>query len=155
MTTQPNISISIQHQTLELHAHGAVLASYPISSARNGIGFEPGSLCTPIGRFIVSEKIGGNAPVNTIFKSRIAIDIWDPCQAPSDDDLITTRILWLAGIDPQNANTKERFIYIHGTNHEDEIGTPASCGCIRMKNTDIIELFDKTPIETSVFIHEI
>ena len=95
---------------------------------------------TPTGRFCVAKKIGHEMPSGTIFQSRVALKPGDPL--PPIDDLVMSRILWLAGLDEQNANTGGRFIYIHGTKHEDKIGTPASCGCVRMRNADVIELFD-------------
>lgn len=153
MSNSPNIFVSVASQTLELRDGDDVLHSYPISTAANGTGFEEGSYRTPIGNFIISEKFGHEAPINTTFKSREATGTWDPCET-CEADLITTRILWLDGTDEQNANSKARYIYIHGTNHEDKIGTPASCGCIRMRNEDIIQLFDLTPEGTPVVIQE-
>jgi lipoprotein-anchoring transpeptidase ErfK/SrfK len=79
-------------------------------------------------------------PHGTVFQSRVPLGPTDPL--PQTEDLITSRILWLDGLDPDNGNTKERFIYIHGTKHENRIGRPDSHGCIRMRNADIIELFD-------------
>lgn len=144
-----HIEISITLQLLTLH--DGKQFSYPISSAKNGIGSEEGSFKTPIGNFIIAEKIGENEPIFTTFVGRVAQGIWDPA-INSDDDMITSRILWLDGQDTENANTKSRYIYIHGTNHEDKIGTPESCGCIRMQNKDIIKLFDKVTIGTPVKI---
>ncbi|MFC4993562.1 L,D-transpeptidase family protein [Rubritalea tangerina] len=146
-----HILISINKQTLQLMEQNVVLHSYPISSAKNGIGFEEGSYQTPTGNFLISEKHGHDAPIHTIFKGRKAVDLWNP-EHHSDQDLVTTRILWLEGLDPNNLNTKERYIYIHGTNHEDSIGSPSSCGCIRMRNLDIIELFDAVTENTPVQI---
>lgn len=79
-------------------------------------------------------------PHGTIFRARVALESGEPL--PDTEDLITSRILWLDGVDPHNANTKERYVYIHGTKHEDRIGEPDSHGCIRMRNADVIELFD-------------
>lgn len=151
MSTSLNIFVSVASQTLELRDGDHVLHSYPISTAANGTGFEEGSYCTPTGNFIISEKFGHDEPIHTTFKGRIPTGVWDPCEC-CDADLITTRILWLDGTDVENANSKARYIYIHGTNHEDKIGTPASCGCIRMRNEDIIQLFDLTPEGTVVRI---
>lgn len=153
MTTSPTIEISIQQQTLQLLDSGSVIATYPISSSKNGIGFEFGSYCTPTGSFVICEKIGADAPIYTVFKSRQPVGVWDPELPPLEDDLITTRILWLDGTEPDNSNSMLRYIYIHGTNHEDSIGKPASCGCIRMNNADIIELFELVSTGTAVFIH--
>lgn len=143
--------ISISDQTLTLKQEGDASLSFPISSAKRGIGSAEGSYKTPTGNFLICEKFGHNAPIYTTFKARQASGMWST-EDVSDDDLITSRILWLEGIDPGNSNTKERFIYIHGTNHEDKIGAPHSCGCIRMNNRDIIELFEKVGVGTAVQI---
>jgi lipoprotein-anchoring transpeptidase ErfK/SrfK len=107
---------------------------------------------TPIGRFSVAEKIGGDMPASTIFRSRVALTPGEPF--PPTDDLVMSRILWLDGLEEQNANTRGRFIYIHGTKHENKIGTAASCGCVRMRNADVIELFDLVDEGTPVVIDE-
>jgi lipoprotein-anchoring transpeptidase ErfK/SrfK len=91
-------------------------------------------------------------PHGTVFKSRVPLGPDDPL--PQTEDLITSRILWLDGQDSENANTKERYIYIHGTKHEDRIGTPDSHGCIRMRNTDVIDLFELVDEGTPVVIAE-
>jgi lipoprotein-anchoring transpeptidase ErfK/SrfK len=143
------IGISLRDQVLTLEREDGTVRSYPISSSRFGIGAEHGSLKTPVGRFRVAEKIGHDMPAGTIFQSRIPLGPEDPL--PQTEDLVTSRILWLDGLDDENANTKERFIYIHGTKHEDKIGLPDSHGCIRMRNEDVIALFDLveegTPVE--------
>jgi lipoprotein-anchoring transpeptidase ErfK/SrfK len=107
---------------------------------------------TPLGNFRIAEKIGDTAAPGTIFKARVALGADDPL--PDTEDFITSRILWLDGLDEHNANTRDRFIYIHGTKHEDEIGTPASHGCIRMRNADVIELFALVDKTTQVIIRE-
>ena len=127
-----HIYISIGEQKLRLFEGDALVAEYVVSSAANGIGFEEGSYCTPTGRFEVSEKIGDGEALGTIFKSRKPMGVWDG--TPSDDDMILSRILRLNGLDAENANSMERYIYVHGTNQEDLLGGPASCGCIRMAN---------------------
>jgi len=121
----------------------------PISTSQFGLGFEPGSLKTPTGTFQVSEKIGHNVPIGTIFKGRVPVTEPNWLGTP---DLITSRILWLDGLDLENANTKERYIYIHGTNQEELIGQPASQGCIRMRNIDVVRLFDLVNVGTSIEI---
>jgi lipoprotein-anchoring transpeptidase ErfK/SrfK len=126
--------------------------TYPVSTSRFGIGTEQGSLKTPTGRFRVAEKIGGDTPPGTIFQSRVPLKPDDP--RPPTEDLVMSRILWLDGLDEHNANTRERFIYIHGTKHEGKIGSPASCGCIRMRNADVLELFDLVDHDTPVIIEE-
>jgi len=149
-TAQPKIDISIARQRLLLKRGRKVLRSYPISSSRFGIGCEKESKKTPLGRFRIAEKIGDGAPSGTIFKARVALRPDD--SLPETEDFITSRILWLDGLDEDNANTRERYIYIHGTRHEELIGTPASHGCIRMRNDDVIELFDLVEEGTPVII---
>ena len=105
---------------------------------------------TPTGRFRISEKIGDGMPVGTVFKSRRPVKVTK--KLLRDQDLVMTRILWLDGLDPENANTHERFIYIHGTNHEESLGEPASHGCIRMGNSDLLDLFERVEIDTQVAI---
>ena len=107
---------------------------------------------TPLGQFRVAEKFGADAPVGTVFKSRAPVGFRD--EHPPDEDLILSRILWLDGLEAHNANTRDRFIYIHGTNHEHKIGEPVSHGCIRMKNADLVELFDMIEPGTPVVIEE-
>ena len=145
------IHINISNQQLELRDEtGCPLRLYPVSTSRHGIGCEPGSFKTPTGRFVIAEKIGHGAPSGMIFKSRVPTGETGTEENP--DDLVQTRILWLHGLEPHNANTRERYIYIHGTNHESSIGTPASQGCIRMRNADIVELFDSVGVNTEVQI---
>jgi lipoprotein-anchoring transpeptidase ErfK/SrfK len=149
-TGRPSIRISVQNQTLELHDGDGVLSSYPVSTSRFGVGSEIGSFKTPLGRFRIAEKIGEGLPHGTIFKNRLPVG---PTEAPqSTDDLILSRILWLEGLEEHNSNTRDRYIYIHGTKHEDKIGSPASYGCIRMKSVDLIELFERVPLGTEVVI---
>ena len=142
MQSQMHIEVSVFNQTLRLMEGGTIVKSYPISTSKFGLGTEEGSNRTPLGNFEIGEKIGDGAPARTIFRSREPSGTWDPADIV-EDDLVLTRILWLEGRDPDNANTHERYIYIHGTNQEERIGTPASHGCIRMRNADVIDLFDR------------
>jgi L,D-transpeptidase YbiS len=151
-SARTKIDVSVRDQRLILTRDGEELHSYPISTSRFGIGTEEGSLKTPLGRFRIVEKIGDGAESGTIFKARVALGPDDPL--PDTEDFVTSRILWLDGLDEHNANTRDRFIYIHGTKHEDEIGTPASHGCIRMRNADVIELFELVDETTQVVIRE-
>ena len=144
------VRISVARQTLEFWRDGVLLCVFPVSTAAAGVGTEPGSLRTPSGRFRICERIGQDAPSGTVFRSRIPTG--EPAGAASDEDLILTRILWLDGIDPDNANTRERYIYIHGTNKEESIGQPSSAGCIRMRNADVARLFDLVDDDTDVSI---
>ena len=133
-----------------------VLASFPVSTSRFGLGSEPGSYKTPLGRFVVAEMIGHGAPEGAVFKSRQPTGEIGPATSPDDaDDLVQTRILWLAGTEPHNANTRDRYLYIHGTNHEERIGEPASHGCVRMRNVEIVRLFELVEPGTEVEIVEV
>ena len=152
LAPQCQIEISIGDQRLILKRDDEILRSYPISTSRFGIGTEEGSFKTPTGRFRVAEKIGGDRPSGTVFRGRVPLGPDDPL--PATEDLVMSRILWLDGLDEDNTNTRNRFIYIHGTRHEDKIGQPASHGCIRMRNADVIELFDLVEAETPVLIRE-
>jgi len=151
-SARTKIDISIGDQRLTLTRDGKVLRSYPVSSSRFGIGTEEGSMKTPLGSFRIAEKIGDGAAPGTIFKARVPLGPDDP--VPDTEDFVTTRILWLDGLDEENANTRDRFIYIHGTKHEDKIGTPDSHGCIRMRAADVIELFELVDETTQVVIRE-
>jgi len=146
------IDISIPDQRLIVRRGDETLRSYPVSTSRFGLGTEEGSMKTPTGRFRIAAKIGGNAPSGTVFLSRVPLRPGDPF--PPTEDLVMSRILWLDGLEEHNANTRERFIYIHGTKHEDKIGSPASHGCIRMRNADVIDLFDLVDEDTPVVIRE-
>jgi L,D-transpeptidase YbiS len=145
------IQVQINTQSLRLiDSDGTTLLALPISTSKFGIGERPGSSCTPTGRFIIDEKHGDLAPVGEIFVSRKPTGRIGSPDDPADH--VQTRILWLHGIDPENANTKSRYIYLHGTNQEQFLGTPASHGCIRMSNLDIIRLYDLVPVGTEVVI---
>jgi lipoprotein-anchoring transpeptidase ErfK/SrfK len=144
------IHVSIGHQRLTVNDNEQPIRTYPVSTSRFGIGTEEGSLKTPTGHFRVAGKIGGDMPGDTIFVGRVPLELGE--EPPQTEDLIMSRILWLDGVDEQNANTRDRFIYIHGTKHEDKIGRPASHGCVRMRNADVIELFDLVDEGTPVVI---
>ena len=146
-----HIHVSLADQTLVLRDGGAILRTYPVSTSRFGPGTEEGSFKTPLGRFSVCEKFGDGQPPLTIFRSREPVGLWVPGD-PTPADLVLTRILRLDGLDADNANTYERYIYIHGTNHEEMIGTPASQGCVRMHNDHVLELHDLVPCGTPVTI---
>lgn len=144
------IEISISNQNLKLYQGDELVMRYLISTAANGVGFEDGSYCTPTGNFEIREKIGDGQAQGTIFKAREPVGVW--FGEPRDEDLVLTRIIRLHGLDVKNSNTMERYIYIHGTNHEDLLGYPASCGCVRMRNDDVIDLFDRVKLGDSVKI---
>jgi L,D-transpeptidase YbiS len=144
------IRIDTKEQTLQLLRGHEVVHQFPISTSRFGLGQASGSFQTPIGRFRIYEKIGGDQAANTVFRGRVPVT--DPSDWEKESDLITSRILWLDGVEPHNQNTRERFIYIHGTNEEHAIGQPASHGCIRMRNDDVVCLFDLVETGTEVEI---
>jgi len=147
-----NIHISIRDQRLTLMEDEIPIRNYPVSTSRFGIGTEEGSMKTPTGRFRVAEKIGGGLPSEAVFQSRVPLKPGD--QLPPTEDLVMSRILWLDGLDEHNANTRDRFIYIHGTKHEDKIGRPASHGCVRMRNIDVVDLFELVDEGDHVTIEE-
>ncbi|MDP9005066.1 MAG: L,D-transpeptidase [Verrucomicrobiota bacterium] len=149
-SAQTTIHVSVRTQQLTLKNGRKKLGAYPISTSRFGLGAEEGSMKTPTGRFRVAEKIGEGMPVGTVFKSRRPIKATK--KLLREEDLVMTRILWLDGLEPGNANTHSRYIYIHGTNHEECIGEPASHGCIRMRNADLVELFEQVTTGTPVVI---
>lgn len=152
MSQATRIDISLDRQELDLHFNDGTVRTYRISSGEKGMGFDEGSYRTPTGRFAIAGKIGEGEPIYTRFNARVPVGIWDP-QDGKDGDLILSRILRLDGLDKENANTLERYIYIHGTNREDLIGIPSSHGCIRLGNADMIELTDLIPDGTEVVIH--
>jgi len=138
------IQVSLARQELKLLEGEEVVAAWPVSTSKFGPGTEPGSHKTPMGRFRVAERHGDGAPLGTIFKSRQPVGLWNSGD-PAEVDHVLTRILWLEGLEEQNANTKDRYIYIHGTNQEELIGQPASIGCVRMRNADVAALYDLVP----------
>jgi len=151
MSPDLRLQVSIDDQKLRVFDAGNVVREFTISTATKGTGFQAGSFRTPTGRFRIAEKIGEGAEPGTIFVARTPVGVWVPGTLEDDDDLILTRILRLEGLNTENANTFDRFIYLHGTNREDLLGTPASHGCVRLSNPDIIELFNLvepgTPLE--------
>jgi lipoprotein-anchoring transpeptidase ErfK/SrfK len=144
------IVIDSYTQSLNLFRDDELVFAALISTSRFGLGFEIGSRKTPTGRFRILEKIGDQAPIGTVFKGRRPITA--PVDRSAASDLITSRILWLDGLDENNANTKDRYIYIHGTNHAESIGQPSSHGCIRMRDADVIQLFDLVEVGALVEI---
>ena len=134
------ITINISEQALEYKEK-----SYSISTAKNGIGEVEDSYCTPTGKFKIAEKIGTNLELGAVLVDRESTgEIYnaDLAKKNPDRDWILTRILWLDGVEVHNRNTKNRYIYIHGSPEETQMGMPGSKGCIRMHNYDVIELFE-------------
>ena len=139
--TRHRIVVSIPEQRLALLDNGALIATYPVSTSKFSIGDAPGSRGTPLGELEIAKKIGGGATLGTVFKDRRPTgEILVP-DAPGRDPIVS-RILWLRGREAQNANAYGRYIYIHGTAEERNIGKRASYGCIRMRSRDVIQLFD-------------
>jgi hypothetical protein len=131
--------------------NGSKVATYPISTSMFGLGDAWGRMTTPLGYLAVEKKIGDNVPVGAVFhKRRLTGEVLQP-NAPGRDP-ITTRIIWLRGLEAQNAHAFQRCIYIHGTPEENKIGRPASYGCIRMKSKDVAELYDQLPLGAVVQI---
>lgn len=147
---KPELRVDVARQAVSLWRGGRAEREWPVSTSRFGLGFEPGSNRTPTGNFFVAEKIGEGAPLWAEFKSRKPTGL--VAGPGGGEDRILTRILWLGGSDPENANTKARYIYFHGTNREDLVGSPASHGCVRMRNADMAELFELVPEGTRVVI---
>ena len=135
------VIISIPEQRMALLEDGAPLATYPVSTSKFGLGDLPGSRGTPLGTLEVAQKIGGGAPSGAVFKDRCQTGEIVPPDAAGRDPIVT-RILWLRGAEPQNARAYSRYIYIHGTPEERNIGLPVSYGCIRMRSCDVIALFN-------------
>jgi lipoprotein-anchoring transpeptidase ErfK/SrfK len=149
--TQHKIVISTRDQKLALLDRGTLLATYPVSTSKFGLGDRPGSRSTPLGQLQVAEKIGDNAPPGAVFKDRRRTGEVVLANSPGRDPIVT-RILWLRGLERQNANAFTRDIYIHGTPEEWRIGLPASYGCIRMRSSDIIQLYNVVGIGAAVTI---
>jgi lipoprotein-anchoring transpeptidase ErfK/SrfK len=157
---KPSITISIAQQTLSLEQDGKVLASWPVSTALKGAGNEQGSFQTPLGLHRIRAKIGAGQPLNTVFRGRRPTgEIFDARLADEfpGRDWILTRILWLCGEEHGvnrggNVDSQRRYIYIHGTPDSEPMGEPRSHGCIRMRNRDVAELFERVPVGTPVLI---
>ncbi|MDX8129770.1 L,D-transpeptidase [Methylomonas sp. OY6] len=156
------LDVSITEQRLCLLDNGAVLAEYPVSTAKNGPGEKKGSYCTPTGWHKIRAKIGAGLPINSVLAGRRPTgEIYTPelaAQHPQRD-WILSRILWLGGLEPGknrygNVDSTWRYIYIHGTPDELMQGKPESHGCLRMLNADLITLFDQVAVGCRVWIHE-
>ncbi len=151
------LTVNIARQTASLFHHGQFQKQFSCSTSRFGIGQIAGSNCTPLGLHCIAEKIGAGEPAGTVFKSRKIIG--HTSQPEFADAKITTRILWLEGLEPgfnqgPNVDSHARYIYIHGTGDQESIGEPASHGCIHLADADLIWLFDRLPAGTLVWIAE-
>lgn len=157
-----HIDISLSRQTLSLRDGDRLLGEYPVSTARNGAGERDGSECTPRGRHVIADRIGAGCAVNTVFVGRRPTgEIYQSGMRRRfpERDWILTRILRLRGLEPGlncggEVDTYNRYIYIHGAPDEVEMGTPGSHGCIRMRNRDVLELFEQVRSGTPVSISE-
>lgn len=157
-----HIEVIASTQQLKLYESGVAIQTWPVSTSAYGLGSEAGSNKTPTGKHVISEKYGEGAEPGTIFKARAntgrkATIYYDSTDLEKDE--VTTRVLWLSGTEPGknkggNVDSHSRYIYIHGTPEEGLIGRPASHGCIRMKNADVIELFNQVNTGTPVLIKE-
>jgi len=158
-----SIRINVGEQKLYLmNEQGDTECEYSVSTSKYGVGNENGSEKTPLGLHRIKDKIGGSMPINMVMVGREPVGLLDDCinegiELP--DDVITSRIMWLEGMEPGRnqggyVDTYNRYIYIHGTSEEDKIGTPASIGCIRMRNQDVMDLYRKVEIGTEVMIEE-
>lgn len=152
MSPTRRLEVSIDDQTLRIIDGELCIRQYDVSTATKGMGFVMNSYRTPTGRFRIAEKIGDGESTGTIFKQRTPTGLWQPGDAVQTD-LVLSRILRLEGLEPENANSFERFIYVHGTNHEHLLGQPASQGCVRMGNSAMIELFDMVEVNMELHIH--
>ena len=147
----PSLVVSVPDQTLALVDGGLVKERFPVSTSRFGLGDGTGSYATPLGSLEIASKIGANAPLGAVFKSRkMTGEILQPNAAGRDP--IVTRILWLRGLERGNARAYSRDIYIHGTPVEQLIGRPASFGCIRMRSRDIARLFSAVSVGTKIAV---
>ncbi len=155
------ITIHIPTQWMHLYDdEGVLVRRYRISTARNGAGEKRGSYCTPRGRHVIRARIGSGAPINTVFvRRRPTGEVWSTGLAAqhAGRDWILTRILWLSGCEPGfnrlgEVDTMRRYIYLHGSPDTAEMGVPGSIGCVRMRNRDIVELFDLVAAGTQVEI---
>lgn len=159
-----HLTVDLTAQTLSLWQNEQLQARYAVSTGTNGAGEIQGSGCTPRGWHRVRAKIGAGAPAGTVFRARrVAQDV--PVYTPEaarmqpGRDWILSRILWLSGCEPGRnrlgcVDTFRRYIYLHGTPDDAPMGVPASHGCIRMRNADVIELFDRVPVGTDLYLHE-
>jgi lipoprotein-anchoring transpeptidase ErfK/SrfK len=148
---QNKMIVSVRDQKMLLVRDGTPVKSYKISTSKFGVGDRPGSNCTPIGHLQVAKKIGDNAPIGSVFKSRRRTGEVIKPNSPGRDPIVT-RILWLTGAESRNKNTFRRTIYIHGTPEERRLGAPASYGCIRMASRDVADLYNRIGYGADVFV---
>jgi lipoprotein-anchoring transpeptidase ErfK/SrfK len=150
-TLSTEVIISVPDQVLALIDRGRLIARYPVSTSKFGIGDSASSYRTPLGTLFVSAKFGDKLPPGAVIKNRVPTGEIVTVNAPGRDAIVA-RVIWLRGMEAQNTNARDRCIYIHGTPEERQIGRRASFGCIRMRSRDIIELYDRVHIGTHVTI---
>jgi hypothetical protein len=157
------ININVMQQQLKLFDEdGNMLQQYPVSTSKYGAGNQDGSEQTPLGLHRIKDKIGGAMPVNEVFIGRMPHGNLEECLERGvdiPDDVIMSRIMWLEGMEPGRnqggyVDTYQRYIYIHGTNHEESIGSPTSIGCIRMCNQDVVDLYRLVEVGCEVLIEK-
>jgi hypothetical protein len=149
------LTVSVASQTASLFEDHKLSRTIPCSTSRFGVGQVEGSNCTPLGLHRIREKIGAGLPAGTVFRARQ--NVGHTSQPGFEDAKITTRILWLEGLEPGrnqggNVDSHQRYIYIHGTANQNTIGQPSSCGCIHLSDGELIPLFDLLPAGTLVWI---
>lgn len=151
--------VCVDEQMFRIVRNGQIVWQAQCATAASGTGSQMNSYKTPLGWHSVKAKVGGGAPLGQVFRSAKATkEIWKPGQT-TKEDLVLTRILWLTGEEPGknlggSVDSYSRYIYIHGTNEEEKIGTPSSHGCVRLRNTDVVQAFDLIPEGTRVLITE-
>jgi hypothetical protein len=155
------VIVQIGRALLQFHRRGELVSSFPISTSRRPPSNVKGSLGTPRGLHEIAERIGGGQPPGIVFRARVSTghhysELPDPT---AEANLITSRILWLRGLEPGvnrggEVDTHDRYVYIHGTNHESRIGEPLSAGCVLMRNLDIIALYEEVRAGDMVWIED-
>jgi lipoprotein-anchoring transpeptidase ErfK/SrfK len=150
-TLSTEVIVSVPDQVLALVDRGRLIARYPVSTSKFGIGDSAGSYRTPLGTLFVSAKFGDNLPPGAVIKNRVPTGEVLTANAPGRDPIVA-RVIWLRGMEAQNRGARDRCIYIHGTPEERRIGKPASFGCIRMRSRDVIALYNSVHIGMHVTV---
>ncbi|HKB91567.1 MAG TPA: L,D-transpeptidase [Opitutaceae bacterium] len=160
-STNRLLVIRISTQTMQFYVNEELIKAYTVSTSKRSPSNIKGSLGTPRGLHEVAERIGGGQPIGMVFKARVPIGqhFREMPDSEENDNLITSRILWLRGLEPRlnagdDVDTYQRYVYIHGTNREDMIGEPWSAGCVLMRNLEIIELYEQVRVGDQVFISD-
>jgi hypothetical protein len=154
--------VSIGRQTLQLYSDGELVKAYVVSTSARTPSSQKGSCGTPLGLHAIAEKIGAGQPPGIVFKNRVPTGYHFSehlARGGADENLVTTRILWLKGLEPGvnqggDVDSYDRYIYIHGTNREDRLGHPQSAGCVVLSNLDVIDLYERVRVGDVVLIEE-